>query len=375
MRTELSDRFGMDIPLWGFSYEPKVVAAISREGGMGVLGCVRFGGDADEMNDVLTWLTSETGGKPFGVNVVVPVTSMKVDADLGDIEEKLRALIPQEHRDFIEAFLAEHNVPPAPAEADARGVLGWTPQTGAVQMEVAFDHDIALFSSALGPPPEEAVQEAHSRDVPVAALVGRVDQALKQREQGVDIIVAQGWEAGGHTGEVATMVLTPEVVDAVAPAPVLSAGGIGSGRQLASALALGAQGAWTGSLWLGAAELGMPEGQQEVVMNATSSDTIRSRSLTGKPARQVRTPWIDAWESEDTPNPLQMPLQYLVTNDAMNRFRAADRWDLLGTPGGQIVGSIKQTRTVADIIATIRDEVIDSAHWLEGSLSDERRDA
>lgn len=375
MRTELSDRFGMDIPLWGFSYEPKVVAAISREGGMGVLGCVRFGGDADEMEEVLTWLDKETGGQPYGVNVVVPVTSMKVDAGLDEIETALDAMIPQEHKDAIDEFLAAQGVPEAPENDDARGVLGWTPQTGAVQMEVAFGHDIALFSSALGPPPEEAVQEAHSRDVPVAALVGRVDQALKQREHGVDIIVAQGWEAGGHTGEVATMVLTPEVVDAVAPAPVLSAGGIGSGRQLAAALALGAQGAWTGSIWLGATELEMPASQTEVLVNATSSDTVRSRSLTGKPARQVKTPWIEFWEDPDTPMPLQMPLQYLVTNEAMNRMRAADRFDLLGTPGGQIVGSIQQPRSVADIIASIRDEVIDSAHWLEGALTDEESDA
>jgi NAD(P)H-dependent flavin oxidoreductase YrpB (nitropropane dioxygenase family) len=191
----------------------------------------------------------------------------------------------------------------------------------------------------------------------------------------VDIIVAQGWEAGGHTGEVASMVLTPEVVDAVAPAPVLSAGGIGSGRQLAAALALGAQGAWTGSIWLGATELEMPANQTEVVINATSSDTIRSRSLTGKPARQVKTPWIEFWEDPNTPMPLQMPLQYLVTNDAMNRMRAADRFDLLGTPGGQIVGSIRHARSVADIVASIRDEVIDSANWLEGALADEGSDA
>ena len=371
MQTELSRQFGMDIPLWGFSYEPKVVAAISREGGLGVLGCVRFGGDADEMEEVLTWLDKETGGKPYGVNVVVPVTSMKVDAGLDEIEAALDAMIPQEHKDAINEFLASQGVPEVPPDDDARGVLGWTPQTGAVQMEVAFGHDIALFSSALGPPPEEAVQEAHSRDVPVAALVGRVDQALKQREHGVDIVVAQGWEAGGHTGEVATMVLTPEVVDAVAPAPVLSAGGIGSGRQLAAALALGAQGAWTGSIWLGAEELEMPSDQTDVVVNATSSDTIRSRSLTGKPARQVKTPWIEFWEDPNTPAPLQMPLQYLVTNEAMHRMRAANRFDLLGTPGGQIVGSIKQTRTVAEIIASIRDEVADSARWIEGALADE----
>lgn len=353
MKTELSERFGMRVPVWGFSYEPKVVAAISREGGMGVLGCIRFGGDKDEMAEAIRFIEKEAGGRPFGVNVVMPVSSRKVDAsDLDDLEEKLNALLPQEHKDFIDKFLDEHGVPPLPEDSeDQRGVLGWTPQTGAVQLDVAFDFDIALLASALGPPPEEAVREAHARDIPVSALVGRVDQALKQRDQGVDIIIAQGTEAGGHTGEIGGMVLTPEVVDAIAPAPVLHAGGVADGRQLAAALALGAQGAWTGSVWLAATEHELPADLQQMILNASSSDTVRSRSLTGKPARQVRTPWIDAWESEDTPAPLPMPLQYLLTVEANARFRAAGRYDLVGTPGGQIVGALTSIRPVADILA------------------------
>lgn len=360
MSTELQRRFDMDVPVWGFSYEPEVVAAISREGGFGVLGTLRYGGDADEMADALRYVQKHAKGRPFGVNVVMPASSRKVEGGLDEIEAELDKLIPQEHRDFVASFLEEHDIPPLPEGQQARGVLGWTPQTGEVQLEVAFEFDIALLASALGPPPEEAVREAHARDVPVSALVGRVDQARKQRHRGVDIIVAQGTEAGGHTGEIGGMVLTPEVVDAVAPAPVLHAGGVGGGRQLAAALALGAQGAWTGSVWLASREMHLAPGLQELVVGAEAADTVRSRSLTGKPARQVRTAWIEAWESPDTPDPLPMPLQFLLTSEAIARFRAAGRWDLVGTPGGQILGSLDEVRTVREILASVREEAAEA---------------
>ncbi len=359
MSTELQRQFGMDVPVWGFTYEPEVAAAISREGGFGVLGCIRFGGDADEMREAVRFLEKESGGRPFGLNVVMPVSSEVVDtSDLDDLESKLEAMIPQEHRDFVERFLEEHDIPPMPddAEEEARGVLGWTPQTGAVQLEVAMESNLAMLASALGPPPRESIDAAHDKGIPVSALVGRVDQALKQREQGVDIVVAQGTEAGGHTGEIAGMVLTPEVVDAVAPAPVLHAGGVGNGRQLAAALALGAQGAWTGSVWLASTELHQPQMIQDMLARAEARDTIRSRSLTGKPARQLRTPWIDAWEDPANPDPLPMPLQYLLTIDALARMRAAGRYDLVGTPGGQVLGSIHETRPVAQIMQSLREE-------------------
>ena len=369
MSTELQRQFGMDVPVWGFSYEPDVVAAISREGGFGVLGCLRYGGDADEMADALRHVQKQSDGRPFGVNVVMPVSSRQVDADLSGLEDQLADMIPQEHRDFVEQFLQEHDVPPLPEGEEYRGVLGWTPQTGEVQLEVAFEFDIALLASALGPPPEEAVQEAHTRDIPVSALVGRVDQARKQRHQGVDIIVAQGTEAGGHTGEIGGMVLTPEVVDAVAPAPVLHAGGVGDGRQLAAALALGAQGAWTGSLWLASRELQLDPGLQQMIVDAEAADTVRSRSLTGKPARQLRTAWIEAWESPDTPDPLPMPLQYLLTIEANARFRAAGRWDLVGTPGGQIMGSLDEIRSVREILATLREDAAGASRAIDDGLT------
>ena len=358
MQTELSRELGIREPIFAFSYQPEVVAAVSREGGFGVLGAVRFGGEATELDEALTFIEKECGGRPYGVNLVMPVKSQDVDADdLADVEAKLEALIPEEHRAWVESYLEQEGVPELPEDGEeVRGLLGWNDQARKPQLEVAFEHDASVLASALGPPSKDVVDEAHARDMKVAALVGRTDQALKQREQGVDIVVAQGHEAGGHTGEVTTMVLVPEVVEAIAPAPVLAAGGIGTGRQVAAALALGAQGVWTGSVWLGTVECALPDALLDKVWGATSSDTVRSRSLTGKPARQLKTDWLEAWESDETPDPLMMPLQYLLTADALARMRAAGRHDLVGTPIGQIVGSMQQLRPVAEVFAELARE-------------------
>lgn len=353
LSTPLSRDLGIDVPLVAFTYEPAVAAAVSRAGGLGVLGALRF--TPEELDDALAFVKREAGGAPFGVNVVTPVSSQVVDADPVDLAAKLESMIPDAHRDFVEQVLEEFEVPPLPEGEEApRGVLGWTPQTGAPQTEVALKHRPALFSSALGPPPAESIAAAHDLGIPVAALVGKVEQALKQRDAGVDIVVAQGTEAAGHTGEVATFVLVPQVVDALQGAPVLAAGGIADGRGLAAALALGAQGAWTGSVWLLTEEMGLPKATQQLLLDAGPRDTLRSRALTGKPARQVRTPWIDRWEDPATPDPLAMPLQYLLTVDANARFRHHGRHDLAGSPAGQVVGRLDAVRPVAEVVAEMR---------------------
>jgi NAD(P)H-dependent flavin oxidoreductase YrpB (nitropropane dioxygenase family) len=354
MRTPLSDEFGMDIALFAFSYMPEVVAAVTNAGGMGVLGAVRF--TPDELRDALDYLDKEVGGKPYGVDIVMPAkTEAIAGMELTELHGMLEKMIPQEHRDFVERLLQEHGVPPLPDDVEKPlDLLGWTDTTARPQVALALERDIKILVNALGPPPQDIVDEAHRHGVKVAALVGRKDQALKQRARGVDIIVAQGTEAGGHTGEVATMVLTPEVVDAVAPAPVLAAGGIGSGRQIAAALALGAQGVWTGSIWLDTFECGQPEAMYRKFHAAASNDAVRSRSYTGKPARLLRTEWTEAWDDPETPAPLGMPLQYMLNADAQARIRAAGKEELLGTPIGQLVGSMTRTRSVREVVDALR---------------------
>ncbi|MDP9101390.1 MAG: nitronate monooxygenase family protein [Actinomycetota bacterium] len=356
MRTPLSDEFGMDIAVFAFSYMPEVVAAVTKAGGMGVLGAVRF--TPDELSQALDYIDREVGDLPYGVDIVMPAkTEAATGMELAELHEALQKMIPQEHRDFVERILDEHGVPKLPPGTEpARDLLGWTDTTARPQVELALARPIKILVNALGPPPQDIVDEAHAHGVKVAALVGRTDQALKQRARGVDIIVAQGTEAGGHTGEVATMVLTPEVVDAVSPAPVLAAGGIGSGRQVAAALALGAQGVWTGSVWLDTVECGQSEAMRRKFHAAAATDAVRSRAYTGKPARQLRTAWTEAWDDPANPSPLGMPLQYMLNAEAQDRIRRSGNESLLGTPIGQLVGAMTRTRTVAEVVAALREE-------------------
>ncbi|MEY2426949.1 MAG: hypothetical protein QOI61_2521 [Actinomycetota bacterium] len=360
MHTDLCDMFGIDLPIFAFSHCRDVVAAVSKAGGLGVLGALAFTNEQLEME--LNWIDDNIGGKPYGVDVVMPASYEGAgNLDPENMEQQLADMIPQKNKDWINKVLAEHNVPEMPADEEVHGLLGWTHEGARPQVDIALAHPIKLLVNALGPPPKDIVDLAHEHGVKVAALIGSVQQAQRQVNQGVDIIVAQGHEAGGHTGEIASMVLLPEVVDAVAPVPVLGAGGIGRGRQVAAALALGAQGVWTGSIWLTTAESDMQPMVVEKLLAATSRDTVRSRCMTGKPARQLRTGWTDAWEAEDAPGFLPMPLQYLSTAEAQRRIARSGNRDLTGIPVGQIVGTMNEVRAVKDVIFEMVEEFIDAS--------------
>jgi NAD(P)H-dependent flavin oxidoreductase YrpB (nitropropane dioxygenase family) len=339
MRTPICDMFGIEFPIFAFSHCRDVVAAVSRAGGMGVLGALYF--TPDELEIELKWIDDHVDGKPYGVDVVMPAKYVGADIDAGSLMEELQKSIPEEHKKFVEGILEKYNVPKLPADEPApHQLLGWTDQTARPQLDVCWEHPIALLVNALGTPPVDVVEEAHRRGVKVAALVGRIEQAIAQKEAGVDFIVAQGTEAGGHTAEVATMVLVPEVVDAVAPLPVLAAGGIGSGRQMAAGMALGAQGVWTGSIWLTVAEADTPPVVVQKLLDASSRDTVRSRVMSGKPARMLRTKWTEEWEDPANPDPLPMPLQWMLTSEAYHRIYRYQPPELIGMPVGQIVGSM-----------------------------------
>jgi NAD(P)H-dependent flavin oxidoreductase YrpB (nitropropane dioxygenase family) len=354
LRTSLSDEFGLDFALFAFNYQPDVVIEVCKAGGMGVLGAVRF--TPSELREAIEYIEANIGGRPYGVDVVMPakteaIAGMAVD----EMNDMLHKMIPQEHKDFVERVLDQYGVPKLPADAETgRDLLSWNDTEAREQVEISLERkDVKLIVNALGPPPADVVDQAHEAGVKVAALVGRKDHAMKQLANGVDIIVAQGTEAGGHSGDVATMVLVPEVVDAVGDHAVLAAGGIGNGRQIAAALALGAQGVWTGSIWLNTVECGQPDVMYKKFEKATSSDAVRSRAYTGKPARQLRTAWTEAWDNPDNPAPLGMPLQYMLNAEAQDRIRRSGNEELMGTPIGQLVGAFKEVRTVAEVIATM----------------------
>ncbi|MGW8398971.1 NAD(P)H-dependent flavin oxidoreductase [Streptomyces lydicus] len=342
MQTELSNRLGVEHAVFGFTPFPAVAAAITRAGGFGVLGAVRYtAGDALARD--LDWMQAHTDGLPYGLDVVMPARKVE-----GVSEADVEAMIPEEHRRFVTELLDKHQVPRLP-EGEAAGwrITGWMEQVARTQLDVAFDYPVKLLANALGSPPPDVVQRAHDHGVLVAALAGSPRHALHHKAAGLDIVVAQGYEAGGHTGEIATMVLTPEVVAAVDPLPVLAAGGIGTGEQIAAGLALGAQGVWLGSVWLTTEEAELHSRRLTAkLLAAGPGDTVRSRALTGKPARQLRTEWTDAWDDPDGPGALPMPLQGLLVAEANSRIQRYEVEPLLGTPVGQIVGRMNSERSV-----------------------------
>ena len=368
MRTELCDVFGIDVPLFAFSHCRDVVAAVSRAGGMGVLGALAF--TPEQLEVELRWIDDHVDGRPYGVDVIIPASYAGAELNGPDLATQLAAMIPEAHRHFVEDVLARHGVPVLPADvARPRGLLGWTNQGGRSQVEVALSHPIALLANALGPAPADVMVKAHAHGVRVAALVGTAEHARKQVAAGVDVIVAQGTEAGGHTGEISTMVLVPDVVDAVAPVPVLAAGGIGDGRQLAAALALGAQGAWTGSIWLTVTESDVSPVVLDKLLRAGPGDTVRSRSLTGKPARLLRTAWTEAWDDPDGPGTLPMPLQFMVTAEALQRIGRSGNEALAGSPVGQIVGRMNSVRTTRDVVFDLVDGAVRTIERLNDQLA------
>jgi NAD(P)H-dependent flavin oxidoreductase YrpB (nitropropane dioxygenase family) len=372
-----------------FSHCRDVVAAVTRAGGFGVLGATTL--TPEQLEIELRWIDEAVAGRPYGVDVLVPekLTGMEKGARFDGAA--LADLIPEEHRRFLDSLLAEYGIDPSDpgddgdpdsvhadmSNASREGLASGLTGEGAVRLiQVALTHPIRLVANALGAPPAEMIKAAHAADVPVAALAGKRAHAERHVAADVDIVVAQGYEAGGHTGEIATMVLVPEIVDAVAPRPVLAAGGIARGRQMAAAMALGAQGVWTGSVWLTTQEAETHPVVKEKFLRATSSDTLRSRSITGKPARQLKSAWTDAWDSPGSPGPLPMPLQPLLVDYALHRIRRAAA---AGKPGavqlvnyfvGQVVGSLDAVRPARQVLHEMIEEYVETVAGLSEGLQE-----
>ncbi len=368
MHTELCERLGIEFPIFAFSHCRDVVAAVSQAGGFGVLGAVGF--TPEQLEIECRWIDEHIGDRPYGVDLVIPQKyEGQGELDAGKLEEHLRSLIPARHREFVAKLLADHGVPELPPESSSRELLGWTGATAAPQLEVALKHEkVRLIANALGTPPSDVIEQVHRSGRLVAALCGRVHQAIRHAEAGVDIVIAQGSEGGGHTGDISSLVLWPQVIQAVAPVPVLAAGGIGTGSQIAAALAIGAQGVWTGSIWLAVEEAEAQPAQIDSYLHASSEDTVRSRSWTGKPCRMLRNDWTEAWEKEDAPKPLGMPLQGMVTMNAIartGRYGSSPQAQAVAfSPVGQTVGLMKEVVSCRELIYGMVEGYVEAAERL-----------
>jgi NAD(P)H-dependent flavin oxidoreductase YrpB (nitropropane dioxygenase family) len=366
---------GCEFPLFAFSHCRDVVVAVSKAGGFGVLGATRF--SPDELEEELVWIDAHIDGAPYGVDVLVPETIDPRVAELSDNAARAAA-ISEEHKRFTAGLLAQYGVTVGDEQVVLRERVGITPENGLALLEVSFRHPIKLIANALGIAPPEMIRLGKQYGVPVAALVGAKEHALRQAAAGVDIIVAQGGEAGGHCGEVSTLVLIPEVVRALKGAgheiPVLAAGGIMTGAQMAGMMAAGAQGAWTGSVWLATTDAETSEAFRDKMIAARSRDTVRSKSRTGKPARQLRTAWHEAWDGPDSPGTLPMPLMGMVSEPSFHRIEKAvvngneAARDLVSYFVGQGVGLVDQVRSAKAVVQDFREEFVEAVGGLNAML-------
>lgn len=375
MKTSICDQYGIDFPLFAFSHCRDVVAAVTNAGGLGVLGGTAFTPEALEQE--LNWIDEQVRGKPYGVDIIVP-------AKFEGKGEKFEAgalvdRIPAEYREFVTELLASHDIP----DDHKRRVGGssLSGDTGEALLEVALRHPIKLMANALGVPPPYMIEAGQSSGVPVAALVGAREHALKQVAAGVDLIIAQGTEAGGHCGEVSTLVLVPEVLDALAEVgsdiPVLAAGGIVTGRQMAACVAMGAAGAWTGSVWLTTEEAETAPHTVQKMLTATSRDTIRSAGRTGKPSRQLVSDWTNAWApNPGGQKPLPLPLQSMLVEPTLRRI---DKLAASGHPGaqelatyfvGQGVGLMNKVKPARTVVLEFIEDYLAAAQRLSDSVPD-----
>tara|TARA_Y100000817_G_scaffold244353_1_gene196308 strand:- start:971 stop:2110 length:1140 start_codon:yes stop_codon:yes gene_type:complete len=378
MNSKICEMLDIEFPLVAFTHCRDVVVAVSKAGGCGVLGAV--GMSPEQLEKELKWIDEHIDGKPYGVDVLIPNKMVgkdeKFDAD------KLAKMIPQEYADFRTDVLANHGIDaPELRKIDTAG-SGFAENTqsdGAkALLDVAFKHPIKIIANALGVPPDWMIQMGKDNNCKVAALLGTAQHAINQVKAGVDILVVSGTEAGGHCGSVSTMVLIPEVHEAIQPygdVPILAAGGIVTGKQMAAAMAMGASGAWCGSVWLTTIESEVDPVIKEKMVSANSSQTVRSRSRTGKHSRQLVTPWTQAWEAESAPEPLPMPLQPMVAEPALqkvNKLAAGGHegaQELATYWVGQGVGLMNQSISASDVVQEFKEDFINAFERLNNFVS------
>jgi len=377
MKSPICDLLGIEFPLVAFTHCRDVVVEVSKAGGMGVLGAAGYGPKQLEVE--LAWIDEHIDGKPYGVDLIAPTSMVNKDESMSP--EELAAMVPDDLKNFAAGILARHNIDTADVYDDrVRAGSGMLGEKGAANiLDVAFAHPIKLIVNALGVPPAYMLELAKEHGVPTGALVGAKHHAVKQAEAGVDILIVAGGEAGGHCGDVSTMVLVPEVSEAVAAYPdvsILAAGGIVTGRQMAAAMAMGAHGAWTGSVWLTTQEAETSPVIKEKFLAATSNQTVRSKSRTGKYSRQIRSPWTDAWEDEDAPSPLPMPLQSRVSEPALSKVMKLAEGGHEGARQlatywvGQGVGMMNQSLSARQVVYDFMEDFL-AAHERLGGFIDE----
>jgi len=369
MKTPLCRKLGCELPIFAFSHCRDVIVEVTKAGGFGVLGASTF--SPDQLEAELRWIDQHVQGRPYGVDVLIPAA---YDKAAEKSPEDLQQMIPQAHRDFMENILSEAGVAPLAVDdlanlreelVNGRGSM--TPDGARRLLRVALEHSqVKLVVSALGSPPPDVVLDLKARGVMVGAMCGKGEHAARHKAAGVELIVAQGTEAGGHTGDVATMVLVPQVVQAAGPDVfVLAAGGIAKGSQIVASLALGAQGVWCGTLWLATRESELDPFEKSVLFSARTEDAVRRKARTGKHVRMLKSRLSEAWEQEGAPPYLPTPLQGILYNEAHARVVRSKQKDLYSFPAGQVVGMLNEETTVRQVMVQLQEEYLETMGRLD----------
>lgn len=377
MKSTLCNKLGVEFPLFAFSHCRNVITEVSKAGGFGVLGAV--GHTPESLEVEMNWIDKNINGRPYGIDLLIP-NNMDHKDDGGMRTRDLKALIPPGHLDYIENLLRTHDIDTSDLWSGQYG-SDYTNNmrvSGAIELlEVAFEHPISLFVNALGVPPQMVIDRCHDKDILVGALTGTREHALKHAKAGVDLLVVSGTEAGGHCGEISTMVVVPDVIDAMAAykdVHVLAAGGIATGRQMAACMAMGAAGAWCGSVWLTTVEAETTPTVKKKMLKAGPRNTVRSRSRTGKPTRQLQSAWTEAWHATSAPEPLPMPLQGILSRPPMDKI---DRLAATGHAGaealatyyvGQAVGLMNQEKSARSVVYEFMEDFADAVERLSDTL-------
>ena len=367
LRTGLCDLLGIDYPIClagmggrGNATPPGLVAAVSNAGGLGVMGGAGLA--PEELRARIREIRSLTD-KPFGVDLLLPASMAEVVDTRDGIRQQLQLEYPR-HVEFVRSLTREFDLPEAQAKDDT--VL--SPGKIREQVQVVLDEKVPVFAAALGDP-SWVVPEARALDITIMGLAGTVRHAVRQVQAGVDIVVAQGYEAGGHTGRIANFPLIPQVVDEVKPIPVVAAGGIADGRGVAAALALGAVGVWVGTAFLVAEESLIPDRHQQEILDGSTQDFIVTRAYTGKTARDYKNVVIEAWENSGL-DPLPMPLQQVLMEDFVEAATLAERHDLTNNPAGQIGGMLKESKPAARIMEDLVQGALEVIKGFKGLAPD-----
>ena len=378
MESRICEMLGIEFPLVAFTHSRYVVAEVSKAGGFGVLGAASM--TPEQLEAELTWIDENIDGKPYGVDLIVP--NKFIGKGDNTTPDGMIAMLPDEHKNFAEKILRAHDIDAEGVDDAARRETmvfsdNLTLEGAKKHLDIAFSHPIKLIANALGVPPREMMELGKQHGVAVAALVGAKSHAINQVQAGVDILVVAGGEAGGHCGAVSTMVLVPEIFEAIqdhGDTPILAAGGIVTGRQMAACMAMGASGVWTGSVWLTTTEAETAPVVKEKMLAASSSDTVRSRSRTGKHSRQLRSPWTDAWEQEGAPDPLAMPLQGMISEPALDKIHKLSEGGHKGAQDlatywvGQGVGLMNASQSVRNVVYGFKEDFANAYERLSKAI-------